>query len=613
MDFKFNYDKKEYTLKDFKGNKLNIDNLLVTLEIKEYDEFSAKEWLLYFENIGEENTGIISDICDCNCIIRLPQIESTTTAYIPPKNSRSVFTMTGMVDGYTYTENDALSATEFSRHQEFLRKDQKKSFENLGARSSDVMMPFFDVCADETGTMVAVGWTGSWKADFTECDEGVLVTTGLSKTHFYLKKGEKIRTSSILFMNYEKGEDRFNKFRKLLYKYYSHVKTNEPEGLCAYELWGGLPTEEMLKRIARFKKHNVRFEQTWIDAGWYGQCNECIDPFTGDWSSHTGEWDVNLKVHPNGLMDVAEAAKEIGAPFMFWMEPERACPDVPIVKEHPEWFLSSDENNNFILYYGVEEAYRYVFDLISSYVEKFNMACYRQDFNVKLTDYFEKNDEENRRGITEIKHIMGVYRLFDELHEKYPGLLIDNCSSGGRRIDIEMLKRAIVFFRSDYQCEFNLTAEVLQVHNSGAQKYFPLLGCTTKMFDKYSIRSAYSSSFGGAFYNAYFQNMTDEELNEVAGYIEEYKSIRKFFSKCFYNLASDVLDMTSWTVWRFHDEENDEGIIMAFRRESSPFDSFNVDLEKEYVIKNLDTGEIKKTRTLNIVLTEKRSSVIFKY
>ena len=207
---------------------------------------------------------------------------------------------------------------------------------------------------------------------------------------------------------------------------------------------------------------------------------------------------------------------------------------------------------------------------------------------------------------------MGVYRLFDELHQKYPKLLIDNCSSGGRRIDVEMLKRSISFFRSDYQCEFNLTAEVLQVHNSGVQKYLPFSGCTTKLHDKYSARSAYSASFGWAFYNAIFQSVTDEDLDNVAHLLDEYKSIRKYFSKNFYNLGSDVLDMTSWSVWRFHDEELDEGIIMAFRRENSPFDKFPVEFEKEYNILNFDTKEEIKTKTLDIVLNEKRSSVIFK-
>ena len=38
-----------------------------------------------------------------------------------------------------------------------------------------------------------------------------------------------------------------------------------------------------------------------------------------------------------------------------------------------------------------------------------------------------------RTGITEIKHIMGLYRFWDELRSRHPGLVIDNCSSGGRR------------------------------------------------------------------------------------------------------------------------------------------------------------------------------------
>ncbi len=611
----FNCDGKKYTYNDFKNNKLTLGNLCVTCNVKEIKEFSAIEWVLYFENTGDEDTCIISDILDCDTEIVLPRIESTTTAYIPSKDSPSVITMMGMVDGYAYTENDTLSAMEFSLKQEFLRKGQTKSFENIGARSSDGMMPFFNVCAGGMGTMLAIGWTGSWKATFTDSENGIIAKAGLSNTCFYLKKGEKIRTASILTMNYGADEDYSNKFRKLIKNHYSHIACteNESEGLLAYELWGGLPTNDMLFRMDRLIKHSLSFEQTWIDAGWYGQCTNCIDPFNGDWSQHTGEWDVNLNVHPQGLLDVAKKSREMNAPLMFWLEPERACPGVPAIKEHPEWFLKCDTDDNLILYYGNEDAYQYVFNTVCGYVEKFGMSCYRQDFNVKLTNYFNNHDEENRKGITEIKHIMGVYRLFDELHQKYPKLLIDNCSSGGRRIDIEMLKRSIIFFRSDYQCEFNLTAEVLQVHNAGIQKYLPLSGCTTKMHDKYSLRSAYSSSFGGAFYNAYFQNMTDEELDEVSLLIEEYKSIRKYFSKNFYNLGSDVLDMTSWSVWRFHDEELDEGIIMAFRRAESPFSAFTVVMDGEYTFTNLDTDEKMMGKSIDIVLNEKRSSTIIKY
>ena len=73
-----------------------------------------------------------------------------------------------------------------------------------------------------------------------------------------------------------------------------------------------------------------------------------------------------------------------------------------------------------------------------TYIEKLNMSCFRQDSNAELSTYFANGDEPDRRGVTEIKHIMGQYRLWDALLAKYPGLMIDNCASGGRRIDISL-------------------------------------------------------------------------------------------------------------------------------------------------------------------------------
>ena len=89
---------------------------------------------------------------------------------------------------------------------------------------------------------------------------------------------------------------------------------------------------------------------------------------------------------------------------------------------------------------------------------------------------------------------MGLYKFWDMLLEKYPDLLIDNCASGGR-IDIETLKRAIPFFRSDYQCEFNPNPDVTQTHGTNISRYLPYTGCTSKVKnDTYAVRSTYSSS-----------------------------------------------------------------------------------------------------------------------
>ena len=60
---------------------------------------------------------------------------------------------------------------------------------------------------------------------------------------------------------------------------------------------------------------------------------------------------------------------------------------------------------------------------------------------------------------------MGMYRLWDALLEKFPHLIIDNCSSGGHRIDIETLRRSVPLWRSDYQCLANYASRGAQCHH----------------------------------------------------------------------------------------------------------------------------------------------------
>lgn len=631
-NFSFKYGDKAFTAEAFKssGNTLVCElekGVTVTAVQKEYPESKAVEWVLWFENISGKDSLVFSEINDCDATLTLKNIIPYQGAYRMVYGMPCITAMKGMVDGPNYQLNDRISATEYELQDEYPYFNSTKSFKNISSRSSDGTMPFFDVHAGGNGAIVAIGWTGGWRADFTRTDDNINIKTGLQNAEFYLKDGEKLRTSSILIMEYSEEDDKSNNFRKLIRENFSHKACTkaEREGLLATELWGSLPSDEMVKRLNEFKKYGVEFEDVWIDAGWYGTGKIGPTAFDAGWSEQTGDWRINTDVHKNALCDVRDAANEAGMNIMLWFEPERAVTGTPITKEHPEWFLKSKDDNgnvssNNILYYGNDEAFDYAYKTISDKIEKLKLSCYRQDFNTQLTTYFEQHDEENRRGITEIKHITGMYRLWEKLLESYPHLIIDNCSSGGRRIDIETLKRSIPFFRSDYQCNFNSNPNVLQTHNSNISLYLPYNGCTNKTnADTYSIRSSYSSSWGGAFYNAIFQSMTEDNFEWAANICREYKSIRKYFSQNFYNHASRVFDDTAWCIWQYHDTDSDSGIVMAFRRENSPNESAVIDLkgitgDKTYNCINIDTNEeFTVENKLEITLKEKRSSVIIKY
>ena len=624
--FSFYYGEKRYDFFAKNGEEYELEKgITVKAEVKEYKDYDATEWVLYFENKTCSNSNIFSDISDCDTLLPLVMPDAPKSMHIPDRGDTCVISMTGTKDWWYYERNAEVSASEFSFNRHFLDKqapDSKIGFGNKGGRSSDEIMPFFDVTANGNGYITAIGWTGDWKAEFCKTENGIQMKSGLKETKFYLKPDETIRTTSTLVMQYNKAEDKHNKFRKLIKNHYSHksyTKTKH-DGLMAFELWGSLSSEEMKKRIGELSKYKIGFDEIWIDAGWSGSGDTSGSTLESDWSSQVGNWDVNTNIHPDCLRDVSKSVQDAGMRLMLWIEPERAIESTAIVKKHPEWFMKLPNTKDTILNYGNKEALEYVFDLISNYVEDLNLLCYRQDFNVGLTDYFKSEDEENRRGITEIKHITGMYELWERLSEKFPELLIDNCSSGGRRIDIETLKRSILFFRTDYQCMFNTNPEVLQVHNTNISTYLPYTGCTNKTKgDTYAIRSSYSSSWGGAFYNTAFQTMNEEDFLWAKKISDEYKKICKYFSMDFYNHGSCKLDETAWCIWQYHDSETQSGIVMAFRRTDSPFEQINIKLKgtdenKNYVYQNLDSGETTVGHnTLSINLPQKRSSVIFEY
>ena len=130
------------------GMVYTLDKIItVTVQSRTFDKYDAIHWVLYFENKSDCNSGIISDINDCDTlfVMNLPSVKQP--GYMPKVGDACIITMTGMVEGVNYWENDKVSATEYTFNYEYLDKvsNKTKSFQNIGGRSSEGMMPFFDI------------------------------------------------------------------------------------------------------------------------------------------------------------------------------------------------------------------------------------------------------------------------------------------------------------------------------------------------------------------------------------------------------------------------------------------------------------------------------------
>ncbi len=582
---------------------LTEDGLKITHILKDFPDYNAVEWVTWFENTAQNPTKVLSQIRDCD--IEIPfdyDAELPWCAYIPDgENDVKIYCPQGSTwdKKEFYSDVDRFESNHYVNH---IYPNQRKYFKTSGGRSSQALAPFFNIHRQNKGVVFAIGWTGQWECEIFRKNDSVGIKSGIEDAEFCLLPNEKIRTSSAVLMEYEGSFIQAqNKWRRLVKEHFSLVgKYGRTENcpLCA-GVWGGMSSKSVVERVEKIKNAQLPFEYIWMDAGWYGTSEKpSPDEFQGDWGDFTGDWRVNQNHHPDGLLDVRRAIDSAGLKFLLWFEPERVRENTPIVREHPEYFIRNGNDSNLLLNLGNEQAFDYCLEFLSRNIEDLSIDFYRQDFNMDPLCFWRKSDSENRRGITEIKHINGLYRLWDALLEKFPRLMIDNCASGGRRIDIETLRRSVPLWRSDLQCPANYNIEDTQSHNMQFSLWLPYSGTGSgrDWGDAYRIRSAYS---GALTTNYTFAECDDfgspEQIQWIRKYLEEYLSIREYFYGDFYPLTDSIESEFSWNACQFNRPEQGDGMVQVFRHKKSPFSSGDFSLQglnpaNIYRITDLDSG-----------------------
>ena len=420
---------------------------------------------------------------------------------------------------------------------------------------------------ENEGTMVGVGWTGQWQAIIKRDNgAGVVLKAGMKKTYLKLHPGEKIRSPRVLLLFWQ-GENHLrghNLLRQFILTHHTPQQNGRPVtgpfacngGAFMFNEFTLATEHNMIALAERYQQFGLQAEYWWIDAGWYGSMNW----HNGDWYPNVGNWYIRKEHFPNGLLPVSEAVKKIDLKLILWFEPERVYRGTWLDREHPEWIIKRKaDDENGIINLGNPEARKWLINYISSMIEENGIGLYRQDFNIRPLDYWHAADTPYRMGMTEIRHIEGLYALWDELLQRHPGLIIDNCASGGRRFDLETISRSVTLWRSDY----NYTEPTgRQNHTYGLSLYLPYHGTGCTVPDMYVARSTYASSMVTG-WNLY----TDHFPKDLARYIyAEYKKIRPYFQGDFYPLTEYSTSHKKWMAYQFNRRDLKAGMVLIFRR-----------------------------------------------
>ena len=596
-------------------------------------EYAQSEYTVYFENNGSSPSGILRDVCALNHVFEgdAPVLHGI------------------LGDHQNY----------YAPYETDLCK-QDAYHESIGGRATHVAFPYFNLTHGEGGTLIALGWAGTWNALFSSAAAGAKAVIRSNPTlNAVLLPGESVSSGLIVLLSYEgrNETDAMNLWREWF------IRCNMPRAdrsgaginpfstaFFAYDT--GLPNSDgsiserhytwkpsMEKLLSEGLKPDFR----WFDAGWY------FDPagntVESDWWGTIGSWELDTVKWPGKTFrESVDEFHRRGIRTFVWFEPERVTHVDDLVKNYgykKEWAIEAGGaiTNNI----GDPECLEWTAGRVIRMLKDNDIDLYREDNNANHNQTWRRLDKEHtealglpRYGVAENKSIVGHYRLWDKIIDfcRASGkcTFVDSCASGGGRNDIESLRRGIPFMRSDA----DRTTTALRLSMSASfNQWIPFHGAATKETagqvdpsvgagsDGYVFRASYLPVFN--YSEAYLHN-PELDFDRMQRYVGEWESIRHLLTRDMYVLtpwhARD--NRTGWTAFAYDAPELRESLLLAFRMEDCEEERCAVrlpfaDSGAQYELTDADTGEVRvlggaqlNEEALTLSLPEKRSCMMLR-
>ena len=575
-DWEFSFSEESEVGAVYRGGKTTYitishknSDIVVTVEATIYEENASCDWTVYIKNNGEEKSPDVSEFYGMDSVI--------------PAGKKA--------DAY-FSQGSFAEADDFELKKSELARVPMVFTANGGRTES--FLPYFNINGVESSAVLAVGWTGQWYTSLAETGKGVEIKAKQEDLKGYLLPDEEVRSPliSLTFYKSDNALKGFNCFRKFTLDCVNLEGTKQVVTTGIAVEIPGVTEEQVIENVKNIPEEwTYSLDYAWVDAGWF--------PINESWGDSLGNWYADPERFPNGLGEISKLLEERGMGLLLWYEIERCCKDSVLYNElikHDQWIITNedDENTNYVNLAN-EECLEYITNLMLESFRYNGVKCFRSDHNYVLLPFWEEADKmwaDNRKGITENHYVTNLYRFYDTLLEEIPGLTIDNCASGGKRLDIEMARRSIPLWRSDYNCmdgEGNSKPDILQA--TQAQTY------------GISFWYAHNATC------AYVEGEYAERTNIISSSQRlEYFDIRKNMIGNYYPLACGGLDTEKYLAMQF-DTDAQEGMALIYKRENVKENTYHLvlnGLESDtlYEVYDYDFPDTKYRKTGKQLMTE---------
>lgn len=333
--------------------------------------------------------------------------------------------------------------------------------------------------------------------------------------------------------------------------------------------------EEKLLEIASVAK-DLGIELFVLDDGWFGKRN--------DDTTSLGDWFVNLEKLPNGVSGLGKKIVDLGMKFGIWIEPEMVNKESELYRKHPDWVLGtpgrilSHGRNQYVLDFSREEVVDEIFNQLTAIFDDTPLSYIKWDMNRSMSEVYSAGASANEQGTVTHKYILGVYRLYEKLIERYPEILFESCASGGSRFDPGMLYYAPQAWTSDdtdaierlkiqYGTSYVYPISSMGAHVSASPNH--------QLKRRTPLTTRGNVAFFGAFgYELDVTQLPQEELEIIKEQVAFMKKYRKLIQYgTFYRLSSPFERNT--TAWMVVDKEQKHALVGFYRVLQRVMDSYH--------------------------------------
>lgn len=456
------------------------------------------------------------------------------------------------------------------------------SFQSVSGRSSTDYSPWLSLHDKERDIYynAQLAWSGNWFMRVAGA-EGIQVSMGeyFDNDLLLLLPGKEIILPEVAFSGgYGSIDVPANNLHRYQRQYLLKVpKSNDPM-LVQFNTWFPFQidiTEACLKPYVD-EAAALGLEVFTIDAGWYVR---------NSFEREVGNWQTNPEKFPHGLGEIARYIRSKGMRFGLWFEIESLGEGTDILRQHPDWCLSSDGNPVICepwsrrrhLDFSKPEVFAWALERFDTmYRECGGIDWVKLDYNISIGSRFQ-NREGIGTGDCLRNHILAFYTWLDTLSEKYPDLILENCSSGALRMDIGMLRHTHTSFVSDetsvhpslgmaWSSSLEYTPRMINHWVVGMKNHLPVIDASLpRGYWDYMFRVPMNGQFGVS------SRIVDwpEELKQCAREnIALYKKIRRVIADadCYHLTPQpDYKEPVDWTVLAYISEDAGEAVVMANR------------------------------------------------